>query len=160
VVVLACGTALRGDDAVARAALRGLPADVRRRTSIQDVGALGPEHLLALPRGARVVIVDAVVGVPPGRIVEIDLAVLDAQRAPTFVASSHRMPLDQVVVLAQVMRDEPVAGTFVGVGIESVAVGTGLSASVRGALPALREAVCRAVAAEAAEAIGQRDRRA
>jgi len=64
------------------------------------------------------------------------------------------------VALAQVMRDEPVAGTFVGVGIESVAVGTGLSASVRGALPALREAVCRAVAAEAAEAIGQRDRRA
>ncbi len=59
--------------------------------------------------------------------------------------SSHQLPVDKVVALAQLLRDEPVQGRFVGVGIESVSIGGELSEAVVAALPALGDAVARAV---------------
>ncbi len=90
-----------------------------------------------------------------------DLATLDAgaveapdadamhTRAPGATAvsptSSHQLPLPQVVGLAGLLRGAPLEGRFVGVGIESVAFGEGLSTPVAAAVPALAEAVARAV---------------
>jgi len=146
VIVFACGDELRGDDAVALAAVEGLPGDVLERVDLRMVGALAPEHLTALAPGARIVILDAVVGPPPGQLVELDLAEL-GRAAATAVHSTHQLPLAQVVALAEVLRGEPVAGRFVGLGIASVSHGSGMSEPVAMALPALREAVARAVLA-------------
>ncbi|HKZ91447.1 MAG TPA: hydrogenase maturation protease [Candidatus Limnocylindrales bacterium] len=145
--VFACGDPLRGDDSVGPLAVKGLPADVLARADVRLVGALEVEHLTAMPAGTRAVIVDAVVGPPAGTIVEIDLAALGDRAARVVTTSSHQLPLDRVVALAQVLRDEPVKGRFVGVGIESVAIGEALSEAVSAALPSLREAVARAIAA-------------
>ena len=61
--------------------------------------------------------------------------------------SSHQLPLPEVVALAGLLRDAPLEGRFVGVGIESVAFGSGLSEAVAAAVPALAEAIARAVRA-------------
>ena len=61
--------------------------------------------------------------------------------------SSHQLPLPEVVALAGLLRNAPLEGRFVGVGIESVAFGSGLSRPVAAAVPALAEAVARAVQA-------------
>jgi hydrogenase maturation protease len=109
------------------------------------VGALEPELLISLPAGARVVIVDAVVGPQAGSIVELDLATLRSRAVRLTTTSTHQLPLDGVVALADALRDHPLDGVFVGVGIGSVVIGSGPGPMVMAALPALRDAVARAV---------------
>jgi hydrogenase maturation protease len=146
VVVFACGDPLRGDDSVAPMACTSLPPETLARADVKLVGALEPEYLRDLPTGVRAVIVDAVVGPAAGEIVEIDLAEMSGRAEKVVTTSTHQLPLDQVVALAQLLRDEPVVGRFVGVGIEAVAIGDEPRSSVVDAIPALRDAVARAVA--------------
>ncbi len=128
-------------------AVEALPPEILARAEIVLAGALGPEHLMRLPSGARVVIVDAVVGVPSGHVVEWDLAGLSGRAAPLVSLSSHQLPLDQVVAMSQLLRDEPLEGRFVGLGIGSVVLGEPPADIVAGAVPALRDAVARAIVA-------------
>ncbi len=146
VVVFACGDPLRGDDSVAPRACRALSPETLERADVRLVGALEPEYLRDLPAGARAVIVDAVVGPPVGQIVEMDLAEMSGRAERVVTTSTHQLPLDQVVAIAQILRDEPVLGRFVGVGVEAVAIGEEPTASVEASIPALRDAVTRAVA--------------
>ena len=76
----------------------------------------------------------------------MDLAEMSGRAAAVVTVSSHQLPVDKVVALAQLLRDEPVQGRFVGVGIESVSIGGEvLAEAVVAALPALRDAVARVV---------------
>jgi hydrogenase maturation protease len=138
---------MRGDDAVAFQAVEALPPQVLARAEVVLAGALGPEHLMRLPTGARAVIVDAVIGLPPGHLVEWDLAELNGRAAPLMSLSSHQLPLDQVVAMSQLLRDEPLEGRFVGLGIGSVALGEPPADLVAEAVPSLRDAVVRAILA-------------
>ena len=181
IIVLACGDELRGDDGVALVVVGALPPEVLARAEVRIVGAVAVEELVALPTGSRVVIVDAVAGLAPGQLVELELAALigrapdratldaEAPAAPDAGAldalrpaalnphvpkapavsstSSHQLPLPEVVALAELLRNAPLEGRFVGVGIESVAFGSGLSMPVAAAVPALAEAIARAVRA-------------
>jgi hydrogenase maturation protease len=150
VVVFACGQGLRGDDAVALAAVRQLPPDIRRTITVRRVGALAPDDLVALPPAVRVVIADAIVGPPPGTVVRLDLGDLPTSQGRgtrRFTASSHQLPLGDVVALGRLLRDAPLEGSFVGLAVGSVRVGAPLSDPVRAALPAFREALAAAVRA-------------
>jgi hydrogenase maturation protease len=140
VVVFACGEPLRGDDGVAAVAV-GLPLPFARdRARVRTVVGLTPDGLLGLAPGTRVVVVDAVVGVEEGRLVRVELDELETCAAALRHASSHQLPLSQVVGLAREMR--PLApGVFLGVGIRSVRPGAGLSPAVRDAVPRLRAAI-------------------
>jgi len=152
VVVFACGDPLRGDDSVGPIAVMGLSAELIEGAEVRIVGALEAEYLIDLAAGVRAVIVDAVVGPPPGDIVEMDLAEMTGRAQEVMTTSTHQLPLDEVVAIAQLLRDEPVVGRFVGVGIEAVAIGEEPTASVEGAIPALRDAVAAAVEALSGEA--------
>lgn len=156
VVVFACGDPGRGDDSIAGRAVACLPAQTLALADVRIVGALEPEYLVDLPAGTAVVIVDAVVGVPPGRIVELDLADLGARAERVMAASTHQLPLDKAVALAQLMRDEPLEGRFVGVGIESVSPAEELAEPVLVALPALRAVIADAVRSLATSRSGAR----
>lgn len=146
VVVFACGDPLRGDDSVAPLACKSLPPETLARADVKLVGALEAEYLVSLPAGTCAVIVDAVVGPPPGEIVEMSLAEMSGRAEKVVTTSTHQLPLDQVVAISQLLRDQPVVGRFVGVGIEAVAIGEEPTASVEASVPALRDAVARAVA--------------
>lgn len=151
IVVFACGSELRGDDGVAPLAVRALPAAVAAGVDVRVLGAVAVEDLVALPPGTKVVIVDAVVGPAPGQVVELDLAAFppgatDLAAPALITTSSHQLPLGEVVALATLLRDAPIDGRFVGIGIRSVAFGSELSGPVADALPALTDAVSRAIA--------------
>lgn len=145
VVVFACGDPLRGDDAAAPTAVAALPAGAAELADVRVVGALEVEYLVDVAPGVPVVVVDAVVGVRPGRIIEMDLADLPGAARSVVATSTHQLPLDRVVALAQLLRDEPLSGRFIGIGIESVAHGLAHSAAVEASLPELAHAVESAV---------------
>jgi hydrogenase maturation protease len=145
VVVFACGDPLRGDDSVAPRACTSLPPEVLARADVKLVGALEAEYLRDLPAGVRAVVVDAVVGVPPGELMELELHEMSGRAQRVVTTSTHQLPLDQVIAIAQLLRDEPVEGRFVGVGIEAVEIGAELTPAVDDAVAQLREAVARAV---------------
>jgi hydrogenase maturation protease len=145
VMVFACGDPLRGDDSVAPLACTSLPAETRALADIKLIGAMEAEYIRDIPVGVRAVIVDAVVGPPPGEIVDMDLFEMSGRAQKVVTTSTHQLPLDQVVAIGQLLRDEPVVGRFVGVAIEAVEIGAEPSASVEAAVPLLRDAVARAV---------------
>lgn len=145
--LLVCGNADRGDDGAALAAvaglLSGLPPHLLAVLEVRRCEQLELEDLIDLPAGAACVITDAVVGPAPGEIVSIPLHELperDAAAGPV-PRSSHVLPIGQLVAIAEIMRDDPLVGSFVGIGGRSFAFGRGICRPVRSALPAYRAAI-------------------
>jgi Ni,Fe-hydrogenase maturation factor len=117
-------------------------------------GQLDAGMLVDLPRGGSCVVVDAVAGIPPGSIWRRPLADLQsagtrragpgsagARRAGPAPRSSHLMPVEQVLELAAILRDEPVRGTFVGIGGVEFGLGASLSPAVMTGIPGLVQAI-------------------
>ena len=156
VPVFVCGEPARGDDAAGFAAVELLPADLRARADIREVGRLDVLLLLDLPAEEACVVVDAVAGIEPGEVWVQPLpalvgrarALADAGRAPE-PRSSHELPIEQVLALAATMRDAPPAGTFVGIGGSCWDVGTPLTQAVVAGLPEFAEAIAAAIEAHA-----------
>jgi hydrogenase maturation protease len=140
--VLICGEPLRGDDAAAPLAAEMLPPDVLVLATITELGQLGVEALLNVPADAAVVVADAAVGIPAGRIVVLPLEdVARPAGSGASPASSHTLPPDQVLALADEMRGSPLRGTFVGIGGAEFRFGEPPSEEVAAALPAFAAAL-------------------
>jgi hydrogenase maturation protease len=145
--LLVCGSADRGDDGAALSAvaglLSGLPPHLLTVLEVRRCEQLDLEDLLDLPDGTACVITDAVIGLPVGQIVTIPLSELPARdsAAGPVPRSSHVLPIGQLVAIAQVMRDAPLCGSFVGVAGRSFGFGRALGRPVRAALPAFRAAI-------------------
>jgi hydrogenase maturation protease len=141
VEVLVCGSPDRGDDGAptaAAAVLRDrMPDDVR----IRIVGHLDIDDLLAVPTGARVVIVDTAVGFRPGHIVELPLTGLVGREDGLRPRSSHALAFPEVIGLAELIRGCPVQGRIVAIGGMAFGLGASLSPRVARAIPALVAAV-------------------
>jgi hydrogenase maturation protease len=144
VEVLVCGSRDRGDDGaaiVAAGRLGRLPRHVRTRM----IGQLDIDDLLAVPAGARVVIVDAAVGIRPGDVVELPLTGFIGRTDALRPRSSHALTFPEVIGLAELMRGRPLRGEIVAIGGVHFGLGEPLSGSVVKALPALvsriREAI-------------------
>lgn len=140
VVVFACGDSLRGDDGAAHAAVRALPPRSRALAEIHEVGGLAVDQLLAVDAESQVIVVDAVAGVAPGSLVRFDLDALPAEAAHLTPRSTHELPLDQAVGMAQLLGRR-VNGTFLGIGGLQYALGSGLSAPVSLGIARLRAAL-------------------
>ena len=145
VEVLVCGSPDRGDDGapIRAAALiaHRMPDDVR----VRIVGQLDIDDLLAVPRDAGVVIVDAAVGIPPGRIVELPVTGLLGRDDGLRPRSSHALAFPEVIGLAGLIRSRPVRGLIVAIGGVHFGLGAALSQRVAVALPALADAIVQAV---------------
>jgi hydrogenase maturation protease len=145
VEVLVCGSRDRGDDGApiaAAALLRGrLTADTRLRI----VGQLDIDDLLALPAGAGVVIVDAAVGIRPGRIVALPLTGFIGRTDRLRPRSSHALAFPEVIGLAELMRGHPLRGVIVAIGGRRFGLGEDLSEPVAKAVPALVDSIVHAV---------------
>ena len=145
--LLVCGNAERGDDGAALAAvatlLAGLPPHLLAVLDVRRCEGLDLDDLIDLPADTACVIADAVVGLAPGDVVTIPLADLparDAAAAP-IPRSSHILPIGHVVAIAEIMRDRPLEGSFVGIGGRSFDFGRAIGGAVRAALPAYRAAI-------------------
>jgi hydrogenase maturation protease len=149
VPVLVCGTPLRGDDGAALVAMRALPGVVSRAVEIRVVGQLEADLLLE-PGIDPCVVVDTVVGVPPGSLVSLSLSEVARVGISQVPHSSHSLGVGRAVRLAETVLGRPLTGQFVGIGGVEFRADADLSEPVRTALPALRLAVADAVTALAA----------
>ena len=128
---------------LSRRLLPGLPPHLLAVLEVRRCEQLDLEDLLDLPADTACVIADAVVGLAPGEVVTIPLADLperDAAAGPV-PRSSHILPIGQVIAIAEIMRDDPLHGSFVGIGGRSFGFGRGIGRPVRAALPAYRAAI-------------------
>jgi hydrogenase maturation protease len=145
VEVLACGASDRGDDGAAVIAvgqlLDRLPDDVRARI----VGQLDIDDLLAVPSGAGAVVVDTVVGVDPGWIVEIPFSGLAGREAGIRPRSSHALSIPETVAVASIIRGRPLQGMVVAIGGVDFGLGEALSWPVEAAMDAFVLAIVDAV---------------
>jgi hydrogenase maturation protease len=142
--VLVCGTPLRGDDGAALEAVRELPHEVRGVADLRMIGQLDAD-LLVEPGIEPCVVVDTVVGVPPGSLVSLPLSALAEVGIGAMPHSSHSLGIGRAVSLAQAILGRPMAGRFVGIGGADFRTDAGLSDPVAAGLPALRAAVSEAV---------------
>lgn len=138
--VLVCGTADRGDDGAALAAisqvLPTLSDAIRSRIEVRRCPMLDVTDLLAIGPGESCVVVDTVVGVEPGRIVSVSLDDLAHRPAGVAPRSSHALAVDDALLIAEAVRGTLPAGTFVGIGGKWFGYGQRYSRAVRTGMPA------------------------
>ncbi len=150
--LLVCGNVERGDDGAAVTAVAGLLEDLPPRIAalldVRSCEQVEIEDLLAVPATMACVIVDTVVGIPVGSVATIPLAELPEHagvEGPS-ARSSHIMPIGQVVAIADILREEPVDGLFVGIGGGSFGFERALGGEVLDGMPAFRDAIAAALA--------------
>lgn len=134
--LLVCGNADRGDDGAALSAvatlLPSLPPAMLERLEVRRCGHLRVEDLTDVPANEVAVVVDAAVGIPPGHVITLPIDRILADPESPAPRSSHELPIDQVLGLAQVLRPGGLpAGTFIGIGGRRFGYGRPLSRSVR-----------------------------
>ena len=117
--VLVCGSADRGDDGAALQAvahvLPRLEPDVRVRLEVRRCIQLDAADVIEVADGEACLVLDTVVGVEPGAVVELALDDL-ADRGTIAPRSSHALPIDQVLGIARAVRGTLPRGRFVGIG--------------------------------------------
>jgi Ni,Fe-hydrogenase maturation factor len=146
VVVFACGDPRLNGESVATLVCEELPPETLAKADIKLIGPMRAEYLRDLPPGTRAVIVDGMDGPAPGEIVDIPFIDMSGREEPVLTTSNHKGPLDEIVAVAQLLRDEPVVGRFIGVGIQPVERGLAPTTTA-GGLAALRVAIEAAVKA-------------
>ena len=144
--LLVCGNADRGDDGAALSAvatlLPSLPAAMLERLEVRRCGHLRVEDLIEVPDGEVAVVVDAAVGIAPGHVVTLSIREIVGDPAAATPRSSHELPVDQVLGLAEVMRPGGLPdGSFIGIGGRRFGYGRPLSRSVRINMPAFQAAI-------------------
>ncbi|HEX8025448.1 MAG TPA: hypothetical protein VF484_04500 [Candidatus Limnocylindrales bacterium] len=147
--LIVCGASDRGDDgaplsAVARL-LPVLEPEVREQLEVRRCPQLVVSDILDVPADEACVIVDAVVGVEPGEVVSLTLPELAAHAQGVTPRSSHALPIDQVLGIAEAIRGSLPSGAFVGIGGRWFGCGPIQSRAVRAGLPALQAAIRAAI---------------
>jgi hydrogenase maturation protease len=146
--ILICGSADRGDDGAAISAvahlLPGLDPSVSRQLEVRRCLQLDPTDLIDVREGEACLVLDTVVGVAPGEIVELPLDALVGQSA-IAPRSSHALPIQQVLGIAEAVRGSLPVGRFVGIGGKWFGFGPTRSRAVRDAMPAYEAAVGAAI---------------
>ena len=137
--VLVCGTADRGDDGAALAAisrvLPGLPDAVRSRLEIRRCRQLDANDVMDVGSGVACIVVDTVVGVEPGSTIRIRLDELARNRGNVTPRSSHALAVDDALLIAEACRGSLPAGYFVGIGGKWFGYGERFSRAVKAGLP-------------------------
>ena len=145
VSVLVCGSADRGDDGAAMAAVGRIRPELPPSTIVRLVGQLDVDDLLAIEPGAAAVVVDAARGIRPGAVRCLPIGGLLDGPAVVRPRSSHALAMPEVIGLADMIRGCPIRGRIVVIGGREFGLGAALSPRVEAAIGTLGAAVLRAV---------------
>lgn len=142
--LVVCGEPTRGDDGLSPAAVEAvlarLPPAVLDRVEVRCRPGLDPVDLLDLPDDAAALVVDCVVGPRPGSLVRLPLEELARSGGPA-PASTHSLPIADVLHLARVVAGRSPRGVFLGLVGVSFELGAPLSPAVAAALPSFGQAI-------------------
>jgi hydrogenase maturation protease len=148
--LLVCGNSDRGDDgAPLRAVAHVLPsldAALRGLLEVRRCQQLDATDLIDVAAGEACLILDTVVGVEPGEIVEMALEDL-ATQATLAPRSSHALPISQVLGIARSVRGSLPRGTFVGIGGKWFGFGELRSRAVRDGMDQFERSIAAALVA-------------
>jgi hydrogenase maturation protease len=144
--ILVCGSADRGDDGVGIAVAETLGESLPDGARIRLVGMLQVDDLLSVAPGGAAIIVDAATGIRGGHIVDLPLDGLIDRPDRLRPRSSHALGFREVIGVAEIIRGRPLPGRIIAVGGVRFALGSGLSPSVRRAVPRMVAAIRAAVA--------------
>lgn len=146
--LLVCGSADRGDDGAALCAvahvLPRLDSDIRQLLEVRRCQQLDATDLIDVADGEACLVLDTVVGVEPGSIVEMpleDLALLGSATP----RSSHALPIAQVLGIAAAVRGALPRGTFLGIGGKWFGFGQVRSSALRAGMDAYERALEHAI---------------
>jgi hydrogenase maturation protease len=146
--LLVCGNADRGDDGAALCAvahvLPRLEPTVSRHLEVRRCSQLDPTDLIDVAPGEGCLVLDTVVGVEPGEVIEVTLDEL-ARRGTIAPRSSHALPITQVLGIASAVRGGLPLGRFVGIGGKWFGFGDVRSRALRDGLPAYERAIVSAI---------------
>ena len=146
--LLVCGNADRGDDGAALCAvahvLPGLDPAVSRHLEVRRCSQLDATDLVDVAPDVGCLILDTVIGVDPGEVVELTLDEL-AERAAITPRSSHALPIGQVLGIASAVRSGLPPGRFLGIGGKWFGFGNVRSRALRAGMPAYERAVAAAI---------------
>ena len=146
--VLVCGSADRGDDGAALNAVAHilplLDPILRQRVEVRRCLQLDAADLIDVAEGESCLVLDTVVGVEPGTVVDIPLDELTSleDAAPR---SSHALPISQVLGIAEAVRGQLPPGRLVGIGGKWFGFGQTRSRALREGMPAFEVAAARAI---------------
>ncbi len=147
--LLVCGNGDRGDDGAALGAvahvLPRLDAALRSRLEVRRCRQLDPIDLIDVGDDKACLILDTVIGVDAGEVVQLSLDDL-ADRAPFAPRSSHALPIGQVLGIARSVRGSLPPGLFVGIGGKWFGFGEVRSRALREGMPRFEEAIAAAIA--------------
>ena len=143
--ILVCGTADRGDDGAALAAishvLPDLPDRFRSRIEVRRCPQLDVTDIIDVRSGEGCLVVDTVVGIEPGTIVTMSLDHLARRATGVASRSSHALSVDDALLIAEAVRGSMPTGSFVGIGGKWFGYGERFSRVVKAGLPALAGAI-------------------
>jgi hydrogenase maturation protease len=142
--VLVCGSADRGDDGAALNAvahvLPRLEPYLRQRVEVRRCLQLDASDLIDVADGEACLVLDTVIGVEPGVIVEVSLDELTRMEAAA-PRSSHALPIIQVLGIAEAIRGQLPRGRLVGIGGKWFGFGQMRSRALRGGMVAFELAI-------------------
>ena len=142
--LLVCGSADRGDDGAALCAvahlLPRLDDAVRQHLEVRRCVQLDPMDLIEVAQDEACLVLDTVVGVEAGRVVELSLDDL-ADRPTVAPRSSHALPIDQTLGIARAVRGVLPRGAFVGIGGKWFGFGDTRSRALREGMAAYERAI-------------------
>ncbi len=145
VELLACGAADCGDDGAPFVAVAtlvgGLPDDV----AIRAVERLDIDDLLAVPPGAGVVVVDTVLGIDPGWVIQIPFDGLVGRGSELVLRSSKALSIPGTIGLASMIHGRPMVGIVVVIGGVNFGFGDALSWPVVAGLGTYRLSILDAI---------------
>lgn len=146
--VLVCGSADRGDDGAALSAIAHvlplLDHAICQRLEVRRCAQLDAADLIDVRPGEACLVLDTVIGVNAGSIVEMPLDAL-AHDSAISPRSSHALPIQQVAGIAEAVRGSLPPGLFVGIGGKWFGFGTTRSRALREGMPAFERAVRAAI---------------
>ena len=142
--LLVCGSADRGDDGAALCAvahlLPRLDDAVRQQLEVRRCVQLDATDLIDVGDGEACLVLDTVVGVEAGSVVELRLDDL-ADRPTVAPRSSHALPIDQTLGIARAVRGALPPGSFVGIGGKWFGFGDVRSRALRDGMAAFELAI-------------------
>jgi hydrogenase maturation protease len=146
--VLVCGNGDRGDDGAALVAiahvLPRLEPATSQRVEVRRCPQLDPTDLIDVGEDEACLVIDTVVGLEAGRVLELPLEDL-VRTTEVAPRSSHALPIQQVLGIAEAVRGNLPRGAFVGIGGRWFGFGTTRSKALRAGLPAFESAVHAAI---------------
>ena len=146
--VLVCGSADRGDDGAALCAvahvLPRLDPMLRQRVEVRRCQQLDATDIIDVADGEACLVLDTVVGVAPGAIVEIPLDEL-SRLQDAAPRSSHALPITQVLGIAEAIRGALPRGRHGGKGGKWFGFGATRARALRDGMAAFEQATALAI---------------